>query len=257
MTIETAVVTGAARGIGHAVVRRFADAGATVFALDVNAEALASAWGKAENVSTHVVDIRDGPSVERCVGQIARSSPTVDVLVNNAGVGVRKPFFELDLAEWQRVIQTNLAGTFHLSRSLWPILRKPDGVIINLSSIHGERPLPGMAAYSASKGGINALTAAMALDAAPYGVRVVGIAPGFVHTEAWDTWKDRLSPDVAATVDSDVADAVPLGRQATPDEITQMIEWCAGDSAKYLTGTTIVIDGGVTARAYDLRLGRH
>ena len=184
---QVAVVTGAARGIGAAIAERLAQMGASVVltardaaALDAVKARLASAHGEAIAVPC---DLRDPRSVDRLrdtVHQLGRC----DILVNNAGVGhIGKPLHEMEIASFDDTLETNLRGPFLMIRALAPLMiARKSGHIINVSSLAGRNPLPGGAAYSASKWGLNGLTYSVAEELRPYGIRVSVIAPGSVNT---------------------------------------------------------------------------
>lgn len=248
---STVLVTGAAQGIGAAVAAALVEVN-DIIAVDRDGDLLHEKWKGDARVRQIVTDLRDRVAVRTVVSDLASEGVVIDALVNNAGIGARYPFYDLPDDRWDEIVGVNLTGTFVMSAACWSILRKPGGVIVNISSIHGQRPLPGMSAYAASKGGIESLTRAMAIDGAPEGVRAVAIAPGFVHTDAWDRWVGRLGAAEATELDERVANAVPLRRQARPEEVADAVRWCISDTATYLTGTTITLDGGVTALAYRL-----
>ena len=172
-------------------------------------------------------------TVER-FGQLA-------VLVNNAGIEMNKPFLDKTEAEWDRVIAVDLKGPFLCSQAAARemVRRKSAGTIINISSVHEDLAFPGYAAYCAAKGGLRMLCRDLALELAPYGIRVVNVAPGAIAPPInRQTLKD---PKKRAAL----AREIPLGRIGTPEEVAKLVAYLASDDASYITGTTIVIDGGL------------
>lgn len=248
---RTAVVTGAARGIGRAITLALARAGYEVLALDVDGAPLDDVAGEASGlpgaVNAGVVDVSDPESVAGIAALLGGGA--VDLLVNNAGLGVERPFWETSDEEWRRVLGVDLTGAFLVSRACWPALRKPGGAIVSVSSVHGSRPLHHQAAYAAAKGGLENLTRAMALDAAPFGVRVNAVAPGFTRTRLWTDWLAGEG-EAAPRHEQEVARIVPLGRPGEADEVAAAVLWLAGPDAAYVTGAVIPVDGGLVARAF-------
>lgn len=253
----TAVVTGAANGIGRAITLRLAGAGYRVIAVDVDALQLGSlsSVGAELNLSVETcqLDCSRAESIEEFASRyFADTGDTLDVLVNNAGRGLEKPFYEITLPEWQSIIDLDLTGPFLMSRACWSHLSRPGASIVNISSVHGMRPLPGLAAYAAAKGGLISLTQAMALDAGLHGVRVNAVLPGFIQTRLWDDWMDAAGDTKAAEYQREVGRTVPLGRPGDPDEVAGAVLWLAGAESSYVTGTAIEVDGGLLSRAYRL-----
>jgi NAD(P)-dependent dehydrogenase (short-subunit alcohol dehydrogenase family) len=248
---RTAVVTGAAHGIGRAVVVVLAGAGYDVLALDVDATALAALVGEtsglAGQVQVGVVDVADPASTATIPAMLG--DRTLDVVVNDAGIGIEHPFYETSLEDWDRAIGIDLTGPFLVTRACWDRLRKPGGAVVNVSSIHGSRPLHHQAAYAAAKGGLENLTRGMALDAAPHGVRVNAVAPGFTRTRLISDW---LTSEGAAAPrhEAEVHRIIPLGRMGEPDEVAKVVLWLAGPDAGYVTGAVVPVDGGLAARAF-------
>ncbi len=255
MSVErTAVVTGAAHGIGRAVVVALARAGYNVLALDVDAPALNALVDEEGNlqggVRVGVVDVSDPESTATIPALLG--DRVLDVLVNDAGIGVEQPFYETSVADWSRAIGVDLTGPFLVTRACWGALRKPGASVVNVSSIHGSRPLHHQAAYAAAKGGLENLTRGMALDAAPHGVRVNAVAPGFTRTRLIAAWLASEGP-AAPRHEAEVRRIVPLGRMAEADEVARVILWLASADAGYVTGAVVPVDGGLAARAFSRR----
>jgi NAD(P)-dependent dehydrogenase (short-subunit alcohol dehydrogenase family) len=237
------LVTGAGSGIGRAIAVRFGLEGAQVVANDINAEgaeatveAIRAQGGSAISV---LADVSDKEQVDRLFDTILERFGTIDVLVNNAGlVNVERHFLEADEAWWDRVLAVNLKGVFLCSlRAAHIMARRHQGVIISMSSGGATHSHRGMAAYDASKGGIEALTRAMALDLAPYGIRVNALVPGSIDTHGMtsETKKTRGM-------------AIPLGRVGEPEEMAGPAVFLASDDASYITGHTIAVDGGLLSQ---------
>jgi 3-oxoacyl-[acyl-carrier protein] reductase len=237
------IVTGAASGIGRAIALRFSSEGAHVVVADVNAQGAESTvkaiTAQGGSALPGTADVSDKGQVDRLFDSTLERFGTVDVLVNNAGlINVERHFLEADEAWWDRVLAVNLKGVFLCSlRAAHVMARQHRGVIINMSSGGATRSHRGMAAYDASKGGIEALTRAMALDLAPYGIRVNALVPGSIDTQ-------RMNPDLKA----ERGQSIPLGRMGEPEELAGPAVFLASDDASYITGHILVVDGGLLAQ---------
>lgn len=247
MSTRHAVVTGGARGIGAAVVDRLHAQGCTVVVVD------SEPWdddGSDPRRIPLVLDVRAPEAGTQLAEVVAgRLDGRLDVLVNNAGVGHDEPFYAMTDEAFARVLDIDLTGPFRVTRACWPSLVRARGAVVNVSSIHGSRPLPGGAAYAAAKGGLENLTRAMALDAAPHGVRVNAVAPGFVETRGWTAWLAARGDD-APTDEAAARATIPLGRPAAPSEIAAAVAWLASEESSYTTGAVLTLDGGATAQAF-------
>ena len=237
---QVVLVTGAGGGIGRAVALRFAAEGARVAVNDVNATAvrqvvdeITGAGGRALGVP---FDVSDRASVESMFSQIEAGFGFVDVLYNNAGlIDTTRHFLEADEAWWDRILRVNLKSVFLCShRAASVMVRRRRGVIISTSSGGATRAHRGNVAYDATKGGIEAMTRSMALDLAPYGVRVNGVVPGFINT--YGLTEEQLRERERT---------VPLGRYGVADDMTGAALFLASDDAAYITGQFIAVDGGV------------
>lgn len=237
---KVVLVTGAARGIGRAIAERFGAEGAHVVVNDVNAtgaeavaQAIIVAGGSALAVAA---DVSDKAQVDRLFEAVLEQFGPVDVLVNNASlVNTERHFLEADETWWNRIIAVNLSGAFLCSLPAARLMaRKGSGVIINMSSGGASHAHRGNAAYDAAKGGIEALTRAMALDLAPYGIRVNGLVPGSIDSKG-------LSPDVKQSR----GENIPLGRVGEVEELAGPAIFLASDEARYITGHLLVVDGGL------------
>jgi NAD(P)-dependent dehydrogenase (short-subunit alcohol dehydrogenase family) len=234
---RVAVITGGASGIGAATARRFAAEGATVAVIDRDPEAVMKV---AAEVGGHAyaLDVRDGDEVTEVIDRIAQTLGQVDILVNNAGTGDLRPLHTVDDQLWHRLIDVNLTGTFNLTRAVIPyMLETGGGAIVNNASLSGLAPTRNEAAYSAAKAGVISLTKSAALEYGPT-VRVNCVAPGHVRTPMTAVWEQM--PDAFAPI----AASIPLGRIGEADEVAEVILFLASDRASYITGQTLIVDGG-------------
>jgi 3-oxoacyl-[acyl-carrier protein] reductase len=237
------VVTGAGHGIGQAIALRFGEAGAHVVVNDINgasAEAVAQAI-RAEGGSALAVaaDVSDKAQVDRLFEATLEQFGTVDVLVNNASLTkTERHFLEADEAWWDQILAVNLTSAFLCGlRAAQIMARKGAGVIINMSSGGASRAHRGNAAYDAAKGGVEALTRAMALDLGPYGVRVNALVPGSIDSQG-------LNPEIKQSR----GENIPLGRVGETDELAGPALFLASDEARYITGHLLFVDGGMLAQ---------
>jgi NAD(P)-dependent dehydrogenase (short-subunit alcohol dehydrogenase family) len=224
----TAVVTGAASGIGHACVVELAARGWDVVGWDLQA-------GADERVAWRKVDVGDYQSVSSAAAEVS----TASLLINAAGVSDRAPVAEMTPDQWERVLRVDLTGVFFCCRALFKPLVAGKGTVVNIASIAGHRSFAQRANYCAAKAGVLALTEVLGLEWAAHGVRVVAVSPGFVATPM------MVAGIEAGFLDNDqVLARTPQRRLASPEEIARSIIALAGEPFDYLTGTTVVIDGG-------------
>ncbi len=248
LTDRRAIVTGGGAGIGQAVAVRLAAEGARVLVADVDFEAAQKVAGElgAPAVS-HRVDVSSEESTVEMIARAVHEWEGLDVLVNNAGVGIAATTPDTGEAEWRRVIDVCLTGTFFGMKHAIPVMREGGGgAIINMSSVAALVGLADRAAYSAAKGGILALTRAAAIDHVGDGIRVNCIAPGTVDTP----WVQRITSgyDDPAAARAAMEARQPHGRLVTPEEIAAMAAYLASDEAASVIGAAMIVDGGVTAR---------
>jgi glucose 1-dehydrogenase len=244
-----AIVTGASSGIGKATAQRLGHEGANVCvnyysdkergdAHEVVASIERAGPGKAVAVRA---DVGTETDVERMVAETVKAFGGLDILVNNAGIEKQIPLLETSQQDWERILRTNLTGTFLCLREAAKVMVDGGGgVIVNMSSVHEFIPWPGFAPYCASKGGVKLLMETAARELAPKGIRVLNIAPGAIVTPINKFVLD--DPEAKHAVEEEI----PLGRMGTPKEIAAAVAWAASGEATYLTGTTIVVDGGMS-----------
>jgi len=245
---KRAVVTGAGAGIGRAIAIRLSSEGARVALADMDEQDAKSVAGEIEGETmVRQTDVSRATEVEALVRSVVEEWGGLDVMVNNAGVGVAGTTPETDEDDWDRLMDVNLKGTFLGMKYAIPAMRESGGgSIINISSVAALVGIPDRAAYSATKGGILALTRAAAIDHAEEGVRINCIAPGTVDTP----WVERIT---AGYEDPEEARAnmqarQPHGRLVTPEEIAAMAAYLASDEAASCIGACMIVDGGVSAR---------
>ena len=239
------IVTAAASGIGLAAARRFAAEGAILSLSDIAIEALQE-HAKAldlpkERLRIARVDVSKAVEIEALVADTVATFGGLDVLVNNAGVGAFGYVTEITPDVWDRVIATTLSSVFYASRAALPHLIARRGNIVNTASISGLVADVGFAAYNAAKGGVCNLTRAMAIDHASDGIRVNAICPGVTETGS-TAWMQKI-PAIMRGFD----ERLPMGRMGTSDEMAAAIAFLASDEASYITGSNLVVDGGLTA----------
>ena len=241
-----ALVTGSSTGIGLALARGFAQVGATVVLNARNAtrlEATAAALrSEGHTVHARAFDTTDAAAVATGIAEIEANIGAIHVLVNNAGTTKRGPIQELAHADWHHVMRTNVDSAFYVSQEVSKhMIARRRGRIINICSVMSEVSRPGTAAYTASKGALKMLTKGMALDLAPHGITVNGIAPGYFQTEL-------TAAIVADPVFNEwVCKRTPVGRWGNVDELAPAAVFLASDASTYLTGHLLVVDGGMTS----------
>jgi 2-keto-3-deoxy-L-fuconate dehydrogenase len=247
---KSAVITGAAGGIGVVACRRFCEEGATVLGVDVavdGGEALEQELrSDGHEFSFVACDVSSSQEVAKLATDVTSRLGGLDILYNNAGVIVGKPLIETTDEEWDRVLGVNLRGTFLTMRALVPLMNG-QGAVVNTSSGLGLVGSEQMSAYCASKGGVVLLTKAAALELGP-GIRVNAICPGVIDTSLPHTALDGLPEDVRAAVFGDWLAMHVAGRLGRPDEVVSAALFLASDDASFVTGAAIPVDSGVTAR---------
>jgi 3-oxoacyl-[acyl-carrier protein] reductase len=229
------LVTGGSRGIGAAIVARAVREGARAVIAD-----LSSPEASEPGARFMACDVADEASVEALFGSIAATEGGVDILVNNAGIQRVALTEGFDSATWELVVRTHLMGSFYCSsRAITSMRGRGGGSIVSIASVAGMIALPGRGPYSAAKAALMSLTRVMAVELAGVGIRVNAVAPGSTRTALVEQGLNDGSIDLES-----VLSEIPLGRMATPDEIAASVLFLASDDATYITGQTIVVDGG-------------
>ena len=244
---RTAIVTGASRGIGAAIARALDSAGARVALVARGRDALeAVAAGLTNEPVVLAADLADPDVPARIVSEASERLGSLDALVNNAAVAARAPTEELDAALVDRLYAVNVRAPLLLIAALVPgMVLRGSGVIISISSGSAVVGTPRRAAYAATKGAIDAATRSLAIELGPHGIRVNSVAPGVVDTEMWA--RNKAIPGVVEKIEA----LTPLRRWATPEDIADVVAFLASDAARFVTGETVCVDGGL-ARTTDL-----
>lgn len=245
---KTALITGGASGIGAGIARRLAEEGCAVTVADLDdaaARALAAELpGEAEALT---MDVSDEASVEAGFAHVLRSRGRLDIAVNNAGIIQIAPVVETDVADWRRLVDTNLTGVFLGSRAAARIMSEQGhGVIVNAASGAARRGVPMISGYCASKAAILIFSQSLAMELAPKGVRVNCYAPGHIQTPFWTTIAEgfsRVTGQSPEEVVEGFRTAVPMGRFGTPEDVAAAVSWLASDDAAYVSGETIAMNG--------------
>ena len=245
MSLEgrVALITGGAQGIGKAIARRLLEAGMGVTLADLDAEAGEAAeaeLGDLGNVCFAHTDVRDEDAAAISVAGTLAHFGRLDALVNNAGINLRTPVTELDLDDWRRVLDTNLTGAFLCAKHAAPYLKQARGAIVNIASTRALMSEPDTEAYAASKGGLVALTHALAVSLGPE-VRVNCISPGWIDVSGWT--KAGAAAQEALTLDDHAQH--PVGRVGRPEDVAGLVAWLLGAEAGFVTGANIPADGGM------------
>jgi len=240
---QVAVVTGAGRGIGHAIAVRLAKEGARVASVsrtEANAKKTADQINaaRADAAKAYAVDVADQAAVQKAAAQIFEDFGRVDILVNNAGVTRDGLSMRMSMEDWDTVINTNLKGAFNFTQAVMrPMIKQRSGRIINISSIAGLTGNAGQANYAASKAGLIGLTKTLARELASRGITVNAVAPGLIETD--------MTTVLSEEIRQGILQKVPLGKLGEPDDIAGAVAYLASPEAKYITGQVLTVDGGM------------
>ena len=239
---KVAVVTGAGRGIGHAVALAYARMGADVACVSRTEENSAKAAAEVEALGRRAwavaVDVSDTAAVDAAAGKILDDAGRVDILVNNAGVTRDNLLMRMSEEEWDTVINTNLKGAFNFTKALTrPFIKQRSGRIINIASVIGLIGNAGQSNYAASKAALIGFTKSVAKELAPRGITANAIAPGFIETDMTAALDDKVRESIIGNV--------PLGRFGSPDDIAHAAVFLAMEPSGYITGQVLTVDGGM------------
>jgi len=246
-----AIVTGGANGIGRSIVAKFVKEGIRVLVIDIHAHALETVkTEEGKMVETLQLDLADSKQIQQKVQHFVEThfGSKVDILVNNAGLQFKEDLVSSSIEDWDRILNVNLKSYFVLCKVVSKYMKKAKyGRIVNISSIHSLQTEPSRAVYASSKGGVNALTRALAMELAPYNILVNAVAPGFIHT----------STSIINGVDETTTDEfrtyyarkrIAMGRVGQPFEVANAVFFFSSEQCAYTTGQVLFVDGGVSAR---------
>ena len=239
---KTAIVTGASRGIGAAIAHRLCEVSANVVICSRSAESVSQTAtalkDKGFNVHAIVADISKKDDVNMLIEEAIAQFTQIDILVNNAGITRDMLLMRLKDEDWEAVLQTNLTGTMYCTRAvLRPMIRQKNGRIINISSVIGLMGNPGQASYAAAKAGIIGLTKTTAKEVGTRGITVNAIAPGFITTD--------MTAKIPEEFQKRLLELIPLQDFGMPEDVADVVCFLASDAARYITGQTIQVDGGM------------
>lgn len=237
---QVALVTGGSRGIGLAISRELAEAGAAVAVVARNGERAADVAGQlpGEGHAGYACDVADGEQVKATVAAVQEAQGPVAILVNNAGITRDNILLRMKDEEWDQVLEVNLKGAFNLIRAVTRgMMKRRDGVIVNVSSVVGLMGNPGQSNYSASKAGLLGLTKSVARELASRGVRCNAVAPGYIETD--------MTSDLTEEQTRTLRESIPLDRLGHPEDISGVVRFLAGPWGRYITGQVLAVDGGM------------
>nr|WP_206098506.1 SDR family oxidoreductase [Paenibacillus montanisoli] len=238
---QVVMVTGAGSGIGREIAIAYAQHGASLILVDRNAEAIAATSERIHRLGCEppvcrTLDLSDAQAIASCFNELKESVGRLDVLINNAGLGIWKSVYDLTVEEWDYVVNTNLRGNFLCSREAAKLMRAGGGAIVNIASTRALMSEPNSEAYAASKGGILSLTHALALSLGPDRIRVNAISPGWIETGDYSKLR------------TEDHEQHPSGRVGKPDDIVRACLYLTDPRNDFVTGTNLVVDGGMTRK---------
>jgi 3-oxoacyl-[acyl-carrier protein] reductase len=239
---KTALVTGASRGLGRALALALAEDGAYVYAgyRARESDARQTAFSLADRGESLRFDVTQPAEVDAAFARIRAAKGRLDILVNNAGLTQDGPAALMDANQWRSVLAVNLDGVFHCTRAALPLmLAAKSGAVVNVASVAALKASPGQANYAASKGGLLALTRALAAELGPKGIRVNAVVPGLLE--------GGIAQHLNRTLASRMVEATPLGRMGRPDEVARAVCFLCSEDASFVAGHALLVDGGLTA----------
>ena len=247
---KTALITGASRGIGKAIAKRFVNDGAKIVISDILEDELKTTAAelnalKAGSTLACIGDVTIFEDVQRMVAETVKFGGKIDILVNNAGIDPGGSIVDIPIAQWKKILDVNLNGPFYGMRAAIPeMIKQGGGSIVNIGSLAGVRSLPSMPAYCSSKGGLLQLSAQCALEYGPKKIRSNVVAPGATRTEMLVNAMASLSKALNKDAMEVLTESVPLRHPAETDEITGAVSFLASDDASFITGAMLLVDGG-------------
>ena len=249
---KIALVTGASYGIGYAIARALADAGAKIVFNDINKEAVSNGLAayQAEGIQAHgyVCNVTDEEAVNAMITRIASEVGVIDILVNNAGIIKRIPMTEMSAAEFRQVIDVDLNGPFIVSKAVIPgMIKKGHGKIINICSMMSELGRETVSAYAAAKGGLKMLTRNIASEYGEFNIQCNGLGPGYIATPQTAPLREKQADGSRHPFDSFIIAKTPAARWGTPDDLAGPAVFLASDASNFVNGHILYVDGGILA----------